>query len=731
MRIFSLSLLFVVAFSAGMLHGCGGSPAAKATPRCVLASDCKGALVCALGFCVSACEQSKDCSGGQLCVKSDMGNACRAPETTAKGCAQNSDCKKLCADTATVCPVVCGRDLQCRTQCIEDVDCLRGQKCTVGGSCADLILDKAIYDPATNDFIVPTTGGAGSTGTAGTTGAAGDTGGAGTTGTAGATGSAGMTGAAGGTPDGGAGTTGAAGTSADAGNPEVPLAVDGMMVMPNAQMRQGQSGLAGVTITITKAAGGLSNASIADAPGLVAKVDAASTDTSLVIKVSVPHATPLGKVTLKVSTKGGVVTLTDVVEITAITAGPAGMDTNVGSAASPYRSLKQAIGVADVGDTIHLLDGKYTIAASAETWGYVVPDNLTIVGDSLANTIIDGVGAATSPDGFDVSMGLTLKTLTLQHFRYGIDMQMPASKLTIEDVYVGGNASHGIYVEAAAMGATVTISGKNTLIDQPGQTALYVYNVPNVTVNITDGTLQGGNEVVTLYYNCSGCKLTATGTTFKQLSTSYGAINIPVSNNAMGTTVSLTNATIIGNVSSTDAKGTMTITGGTITQKNGNGIDYAGLVLNMTGTSLTMVANNEAIAFTGPQASLSLKNVTITGGSTGVHQSGVGSTAKLRGTTIKTPYYYAYYLQAGDLDLGTAAESGDNVIDAAVYTGYYTLTIARATGAAAGNPVTCSGTAIGAAGGVPVAQTVDASGGAVVKEPKLWSVSVGNKLIFF
>jgi hypothetical protein len=726
MRTFSLSLLFIVAFSAGILHGCGGSPAMKAaTPKCVLASQCTGNLVCALGFCVSACEQSKDClpaSAGLLCVKSDVGNACRAPEA-AKGCVQNSDCKKLCSDTATVCPVVCGRDLQCRTQCVDDVDCLRGQKCTVGGSCADLILDKAIYDPKTNDFILPTTGAGGSTGTAGTTGTGG------VTGAAGDMGAAGTTGAAGSTADGGAGTTGAAGSNADAGNPDVAQAVDGVMVTPNASVRQGQIS---ITITITKAAGGLSNASVVDFGGLKGTVQDTSTDTSLVIKVQVPHGQAIGKATLKVSTKGGQVTAADVLDVTAITAGPAGMDTNPGSGASPYRSLKQAVGVADVGDTIHLLDGKYSIATSAETWGYVIPENLTVVGDTTAGTIIDGVGATTSPDGFAVSKALTLKTLTLQHFRYGLDLQTPSSTLTLQDVYVGGNSSHGIYVEALATGSTVTISGKNGLIDQPGLTGIEVYNAPNITVNLTDGTVQGGGEVIQFYYNCSGSKLNISGTTIKQLGMYPGAISMPVTTNAVGTTVTIDKATITGAMNFADAKGSVTITASTITQKYGNAIEFAGLSLSMTGTSITMIANNEGISYTGGQATMSLKNVTITGGSYNIHQSGAGSTAVLRGTTLKTPYYHGYYLQAGDLDLGTATASGDNVLgDSVNAVSYYSLYIGRAAGAASGNPVTSSGTAYGAAGKVPTAQTVDASGGAIGTPPGLYYLTVGNKLIFF
>src|SRR5579862_3146020 len=129
MRTRSLALVFVVvcAVSAGMLHGCGGSSGATATPHCVMASDCKGALICALGYCVSQCATDKDCDNGkELCITSNSGNVCRPPEVATKMCVLNSDCAS---------PLVCGRDLTCRQQCATDVDCpgggtSGGQVCT-------------------------------------------------------------------------------------------------------------------------------------------------------------------------------------------------------------------------------------------------------------------------------------------------------------------------------------------------------------------------------------------------------------------------------------------------------------------------------------------------------------------------------------------------------------------------------------------------------------------------
>ena len=471
----------------------------------------------------------------------------------------------------------------------------------------------------------------------------------------------------------------------------------------------------------------MAGAGLFDMGDLTVRPQTGGSDTSLILKVSVPHGAPLGKRTLKFATNTGVVTADSVLEVTAITSGPTGVDTNAGSAASPFLTLKQAVLVADVGDTIHLMDGTYN-TKGGETWGYVIPDNLTIVGDSTAGTVIDGVGATTNPNGINASTAVTLKTLTLQHFYYGIDMKLPSSTLTMQDVVLGGNSTTAIYVEQAATGSTVNILGKNGLVDQPGQSAITVYNAPNVTVNITDATLQGGSYVVYFAYNCSAGKLNISGGTIKQLA-SYDAITMAVSSNAVGTTAVLDNVTIIGRISDSDPKGTMTITGSTITQKSNTGIDFSGLSLTVANTQLSMTSTNTGIYLSGTQATMSLSEVTVTGGYYGIQQSGAGSSAKLRGTTITGTTYDDYYLTAGDLDLGTATESGDNVFGPPSSTGYWCLDIYRPQGASAGNPVTCSGTTLN--GQAPSPGTIDASAGTISLGPQRYSVSTGNKLIFY
>jgi hypothetical protein len=760
MRNGSLALIFIAALGAGVLHGCGGSSGPKPTPHCLLNSDCHGAndagttLVCALGFCVSPCNDSSDCAAGQLCVRSDNGNACRAPEAAAK-CAQPSDCQKFCpamsmdGGEAPVCPLTCGRDLTCRDQCSTDIDCpgqgtTNPQKCTASHVCIDPKVDVLIYDPATNDFNTSVGAGGMSGGAAGTDGAAGATGTAGSA--AGATGTAGAgtagAGTAGAGPDGGAGT---AGTDTDGGtmNPDAAEVVDLTAVTPSPSVHQGQSG---VTITITKAAGGLSNASVVSL-GMIDKtkatVQSTSTDTSLVIRVNVPHGAALGKQTLVVSTKGGTVTAPDVIEVTAITAGPAGSDSNAGSALSPCRSVKQAMILADSGDTIHLMDGLYSAATlamggSEETWGYTVPNNVTIVGDSVAGTILDGAGGSSSADGLDSPAMLSVSNLTLKHFRYGVYVNVASTTLTMQHVAISSTSSNALYIDTPAIGSTVTLSGADSIIDEPSTVAgIYVNgnqtsSNAKITINVTDATVQSGYYAVYLYYT-SGTAFNMTGGTLKAINT-YSVVTAAQTNNVIGNTISLKNTAVIGTFDMNDKTATLTLMGGSITQKSGSVLNFnTGTSVTMTGTTITMNDTSNALNLAAPNGAMTLTSVTLTGGGAGINQTGAGSTAKLRSTEILSPQYYAYYMSAGSLDLGTATEAGMNGLGLPINPSYSTLTVANATGSA----VTSNGTSYGdhldaqshiIPGATPAAGVIM---GPAVRAPQIYNISAGSQVTFF
>jgi hypothetical protein len=102
-----------------------GAPS-SAPRKCKLHSDCNAGLVCAFGFCHAECETSRDCPANQRCVVQSTDpaislNVCLL--ITEAVCHYNTDCYS---------PLVCAVDLQCRSQCAGDRDCLAGQRCVFG-----------------------------------------------------------------------------------------------------------------------------------------------------------------------------------------------------------------------------------------------------------------------------------------------------------------------------------------------------------------------------------------------------------------------------------------------------------------------------------------------------------------------------------------------------------------------------------------------------------------------
>ena len=123
-----------------ILGGCSSSKV-PATPKCLLASECKNPLQCVQGYCVAACEESRDCPSGERCIGATQGNTCQPLETAT--CQYTSQCTT---------PLVCAFDQKCREGCLANIDCPTGQKCTSGSHlCADPTIDKN-YNPVTNEF---------------------------------------------------------------------------------------------------------------------------------------------------------------------------------------------------------------------------------------------------------------------------------------------------------------------------------------------------------------------------------------------------------------------------------------------------------------------------------------------------------------------------------------------------------------------------------------------------
>jgi hypothetical protein len=389
------------------------------------------------------------------------------------------------------------------------------------------------------------------------------------------------------------------------------------------------------------------------------------------------------------------------------------------------------------------MDGTYSAAAvamggSAEAWGYTVPNNLTIVGDSVAGTILDGAGGPTSADGFDSPAMFSFSNLTLKHFRYGVYVNVANTTLNMAHVVISATSSNGLYIDTPATGSTITLTGTDSLIDEQSTVAgIYVNGNQNVSnakiiINVTDATIQSGYYAVYFYYT-SGTAFNMTNGALKELNT-YSVLSISQTNNVIGNTISFKNTAITGTLDMSDKTATLTIMGGSLTEKSGHVLGLAqGASFNLTGTTITMNDTSNAIDLSAPNGALTLTSVTINGGGAGVAQSGAGSTAKLRSTEILSSQYYAYYLTGGNLDLGTAADAGMNGLGLPINTSYYALYVVNSTGSSVTSSSTTFGDQLNAqnhiiSGVTPSAGVIT---GLAMRAPQIYYVSAGSTITFF
>ena len=71
----TLSASSLLAISV-LVH-CGGDSPKAVVKGCSLPSDCNNPLICALGACHTACNESRDCPTGQRCLVTSAGSVCQ------------------------------------------------------------------------------------------------------------------------------------------------------------------------------------------------------------------------------------------------------------------------------------------------------------------------------------------------------------------------------------------------------------------------------------------------------------------------------------------------------------------------------------------------------------------------------------------------------------------------------------------------------------------------------
>jgi hypothetical protein len=379
---------------------------------------------------------------------------------------------------------------------------------------------------------------------------------------------------------------------------------------------------------LSRAAGGLSNPSHVDLEDLRVTVEPSSSDRELQLTVSVPHGAASGWRTLSLDTSSGTYTEANVIDVTPITVAPDGQDSQLGTTSSPFRTLKQALLVADAGDTCLLRDGQYD-EQSGETWGYAVPESLTVVGSSLSGTTLQGPAhaapSADSPDGsaFRPAGSLTLQQLALADFDVALNATQPA-QLSLQDVAIRG---HGKGIVVA--GASSTIELQNSSIDS-------------------------GDYAIELGSTCRACTVSSKQT---RLSESGDGPLLEVSATAQRSALSFEKTLTFGGISVEDAQATLSIDGATLEGNGDNAaLAFAGLTLDATGS--TFSAGSAPYGIDLKAGTMTLTDVTVHGNQYAVYQ--LAGSSKLRRSQLDGYASIGLYFASGALDLGTATDAGDD-----------------------------------------------------------------------
>ena len=193
---------------------------------------------------------------------------------------------------------------------------------------------------------------------------------------------------------------------------------------------------------------------------------------------------------------------------------------------------------------------------------------------------------------------------------------------------------------------------------------------------------------------------------------------------ATGSQAVLQKVDVRGDTSVLDATATLSVSASVFTENGTEAqsmIDFAGQALDVTDSTITLKADNFGVNFGGQ--TLTLSGVTIQGGNYGVYH--LSGSAKVRGTKILDYGFMGYYLAQGDLDLGTAAEAGDDAFSSGttgptVFGLYVDNTI---------HPVTSSNTTFN--GVEPPAGTQAADAAEMIAVPGEYFINNGTTISFW
>jgi hypothetical protein len=664
----------------------GACSSAKPKPAqmCVHHSECDP-LACLNAKCQQECLMDTDCPTGTCAQKTVHGisaGVCEAPAMPFRECTEDTQCSN---------DQLCAPDGHCRPPCTKDAQCLFKAVVCIDGFCVlPSTPDLVVGSDGKSHFSEKLDGGPGGAGGAdGAGGMDGGTDGADVASTGGGSGDAGDADA----PDGEGGPAPARAVTALAAPALVRQGLGPMSVTITVTATSGLSNARGFSLDGAPAdasvdagvdgGGGADGGSGSGGPVLTAKVVAdMSSDTMLVLAVSVPHGVRLGKKTLTFTSDGGPAYATDVLEVSAITAGPKGMDGNAGTSAAPFKTCKQSLAVADSGDTIQLLDGTYSMTGG-EDWSARLPDKVVIQGQSFDGTVLKG----SVNDGLVPLGDATIRNLTVQNFPSAMTLKVPGTIVLSNVVLSEAGGFPLIQLQSGARNSAITVEGTNTVLTGGGPILNVDPGANGVTVNMSDATILPASWYEAFTAAGDLGKLTLSRVTMTRKYTGANTCGALVALRGDGAMLSVDHSSLqqvgcggavldLGKAITATLTNTGLVTHGTtpLIISNGNWA-LSGGVISLTnvigdGDINIGVANSPAntLSIVDSQLSFSAGGISVHGSLTltGATLDGPldhlvdfsGTMAIVRGTTFRNYKIAAFAFQSGKVDFGTTGAGG-------------------------------------------------------------------------
>jgi hypothetical protein len=313
-----------------------------------------------------------------------------------------------------------------------------------------------------------------------------------------------------------------------------------------------------------------------------------------------------------------------------------GDDTNPGTLAKPFKTIKHAFTIAKSGDTVVLLPGVFG-AASGDDFSTAIPDGVTLAAQGLGG------------DG-------------------GVDVTLQGAGTSL--AFAGSGAISNVALIGFSVAAIVATTGTQTLTNVSATGIQVVAISTSAHLTYTGGTITSPATAITCTDNTVlvASNLTVTGVTNRAFGIN-GACNATVSNSSItnttgtgfnsGSTGTLTIDTVdvdkgAAVIAST---GSITIKNGSFTNSGQDAISPGSVTLDITGTTITGCGR---YGIETSSATVTATNMTISGCALGGIYS--QSSLKLRGCTLKNNVQTGVYgLGSISWDLGTGGTPGNNI----------------------------------------------------------------------